>query len=107
MSPRSSSGVVYEGLRPGRVPAGTAAWSIDAEPVPHLELNELLECGNGGVQCFFVAERVSVVTSDRSVDYLNTMSTSRTTRMVNAIEAPSVTQTTARFVGDDCCSDRH
>jgi nucleolar protein 56 len=34
------SGVVYEGLGPDRAPAGTAAWSIDGEPVPYLELAE-------------------------------------------------------------------
>jgi nucleolar protein 56 len=32
------SGVVYEGLDPGRVPAGTSAWSVDGEPVAYLEL---------------------------------------------------------------------
>lgn len=32
------SGVVYEGLDADRSPAGTAAWSIDGEPVPYLEL---------------------------------------------------------------------
>lgn len=34
------SGVVYEGLGPNRSPAGTAAWSLDGEPVPYLELAE-------------------------------------------------------------------
>jgi nucleolar protein 56 len=32
------SGVVYEGLGPGRSPAGASAWTIDGEPVPYLEL---------------------------------------------------------------------
>ncbi|MFC6826672.1 acyl-CoA thioesterase/bile acid-CoA:amino acid N-acyltransferase family protein [Halopelagius fulvigenes] len=32
------SGVVWEGLGYGRVPAGTSAWSVDGEPVPFLEL---------------------------------------------------------------------
>jgi len=32
------SGVVYEGLDAGRVPAGTSAWSVDGEPTPYLEL---------------------------------------------------------------------
>lgn len=32
------SGVAWEGLGPRRTPAGTAAWSIDGEPVPFLEL---------------------------------------------------------------------
>jgi len=36
----ASSGIVYEGLGPNQVPAGTAAWSIDGEPVPYLELAE-------------------------------------------------------------------
>jgi len=34
------SAVVYEGLGPDRAPAGTAAWSLDGEPVPYLELAE-------------------------------------------------------------------
>jgi len=36
----ASSGIVYEGLGPDRVPAGTSAWSIDGEPVPYLKLAE-------------------------------------------------------------------
>ncbi|WP_101297268.1 acyl-CoA thioesterase/bile acid-CoA:amino acid N-acyltransferase family protein [Halegenticoccus soli] len=32
------SGIVWEGLGPGRTPAGTSAWSIDGNPVPFLEL---------------------------------------------------------------------
>jgi dienelactone hydrolase len=36
----ASSGVVYEGLGPDRVPAGTSAWSIDGKPVPYLSLAE-------------------------------------------------------------------
>jgi nucleolar protein 56 len=34
------STVAYEGLDPGRVPAGASAWSVDGDPVPYLELAE-------------------------------------------------------------------
>jgi nucleolar protein 56 len=34
------SSVAYEGLDPGRAPAGISAWSVEADPVPFLELAE-------------------------------------------------------------------
>lgn len=35
------SGVVWEGLRRGRTPAGTSGWAVDGEPVPYLALADV------------------------------------------------------------------